>query len=90
LSTFLGLWALGNYTLTFYDMFFYWVREPDVSSIALEVFSEEGVKVRLGGVEVREVAFKDVSPLKVTFTTTLTMSTEPLCRGCRKRSRGRG
>jgi hypothetical protein len=44
LPTFLGLWALGNYTLTFYDTFFYWVRGPDVSSIALEVFSEEVVK----------------------------------------------
>jgi hypothetical protein len=69
--------ALSNYTLTFYDTFFYWVRGPDVSSIALEVFSEEDVKVRLGDSEVKEVVFKDVSSLKVTFVTTLTVSVEP-------------
>jgi hypothetical protein len=69
--------ALSNYTLTLYNTLFYWVKEPDVSNITLDVFSEEGVKVKLGGAEVKEVAFKDVSSLKVTLATALTVSAEP-------------
>ena len=43
----------------------------------LSVLPEEGVKVRLGDTEVREVAFKDVGSLKVTFATAIALSAEP-------------
>jgi len=69
--------ALSNYTLTLYNTLFYWVREPDVSSIALRVFPEEGVKVKLNGTEVKEVAFKDLGSLRITLATALTVSAEP-------------
>jgi hypothetical protein len=69
--------ALSNYTLTLYNTLFYWVKEPDVSDIALGVFPGEGVKVRLGDSEVREVALKDVGALKVTLATALTVLVEP-------------
>jgi hypothetical protein len=69
--------ALSNYTLTLYNTLFYWVKEPDVSNITLDVFPEGGVKVRLGDSEVEEVAFKDLSSLKVTLATALTLMMEP-------------
>ncbi|GEM_PF-4788015 len=43
----------------------------------LSVLPKEGVKVRLGDAEVREVAFKDVGALKVTFATAIALSAEP-------------
>jgi len=43
----------------------------------LSVFPEEGVKVKLNGTEVKEVAFKDLGSLKVTLATALTVSAEP-------------
>jgi len=43
----------------------------------LSVFPEEGVKVKLNGTEVKEVAFKDLSSLKVALATALTVTTEP-------------
>jgi hypothetical protein len=43
----------------------------------LSVFPEEGVKVRLNGTEVKEVAFKDLGSLKVTLVTALTLFVEP-------------
>jgi hypothetical protein len=43
----------------------------------LSVFPEEGVKVKLNGTEVKEVAFKDLGSLRVTLATALTVSAEP-------------
>jgi hypothetical protein len=43
----------------------------------LSIFPEEGVKVKLNGTEVKEVAFKDLSSLRVTLATALTVSAEP-------------
>lgn len=43
----------------------------------LSVFPEEGVKVKLNGAEVKEVAFKDLGSLRITLATALTVSAEP-------------
>jgi hypothetical protein len=43
----------------------------------LSVFPEEGVKVKLNGSEVKEVAFKDLGSLRITLATALTVSAEP-------------
>jgi hypothetical protein len=46
------------------------------ATLTLSVFPEEGVKVKLNNAEVKEVAFKDLSSLKVTLTTALTVMVE--------------
>jgi hypothetical protein len=43
----------------------------------LSIFPEEGVKVKLNGTEVKEVAFKDLGSLRITLATALTVSAEP-------------
>jgi hypothetical protein len=53
------------------------LRSPALDNVTLSVFPEEGVKVKLGGSEVKEVAFKDLGSLRVTFATALTLSAEP-------------
>jgi hypothetical protein len=50
---------------------------PAPTNATLTLFPEEGVKVRLDGAEVKEVIFKDISSLKVTLATALTVSAEP-------------
>lgn len=62
--------ALSNMTVIL-------LRAPALGNVTLSVFLEEGVKVKLNGVEVKEVALKDVSALKVALATALTMSAEP-------------
>jgi len=68
--------ALSNRTAALFAFYPRVVVLPVSNNATLSVFPEEGVKVKLGGVEMREVAFKDVSSLRVTFTTALTMSAE--------------
>jgi hypothetical protein len=63
--------ALSNMTAILF------LRSPALDNVTLSVFPEEGVKVKLGGTEIKEVAFKDVSSLKATFATALTVSVEP-------------
>lgn len=50
---------------------------PGNTTLTLSVFPEEGVKVKLNNVEVKEVAFKDLGSLRVALATALTMSAEP-------------
>jgi hypothetical protein len=53
------------------------VEPPALGDVTLSVFPEEGVKVKLNGAEVKEVAFKDLSSLKVALATVLMVSAEP-------------
>jgi len=50
---------------------------PGNTTLTLSVFPEEGVKVKLNNVEVKEVTFKDLGSLRVTLATALTVMAEP-------------
>jgi hypothetical protein len=52
-------------------------RSPALNNVTLSIYPEEGVKVKLNNAEVREVAFKDLSSLRVTLATALTVTAEP-------------
>jgi hypothetical protein len=76
--------ALGNYTIMLSQALLYPLpplEEPStriLSNSTVKVVRDEGVRVRMGDVEVEEVALSDLGSLRVTFATAIKMSVEPL------------
>jgi len=76
--------ALGNYTMMLSQALLYPLPSLEGSSTRIlsnstvKVVRDEGVRVRMGDVEVEEVALSDLGSLRATFMTAINVSVEPL------------